>query len=268
MQLIKINYLLALFIVSFSGLYSQETLLINGASGKAYIYKKISPDQARKDAIDEAKIDALKKAGVSENIESHQVLLTSQSNLSLKQLFTSNIMSEIHGVVQSFSIVSEEMTCVDQNQIVYKIILNASVRKYISQADPAFQISIEGLSGSYKSGERMTFDFKSTKDGYLTIFNINETDTTILFPLKTTDENKMYAGKSYSFPNNKYINYVMETSKSAENNQLLFVCTKEDYRYNNYGQDYKTSFADVKSWLYSIEPMYRAINFQSFIISK
>ena len=63
-------------------------------------------NQAKYSAINEAKINALKAAGIGENIKSYQLLFSSQEKNEYAQFFSSDIQSEIQGAVASFDIIT------------------------------------------------------------------------------------------------------------------------------------------------------------------
>src|SRR4051812_4886010 len=81
-------------------IHGQKTYSVSDIKGSALISGDVSPNEARKQALSDAKVNALKAAGIKENLNSYQVLYTSQRNNDYSQFFTSDVQTEIQGAVQ------------------------------------------------------------------------------------------------------------------------------------------------------------------------
>ncbi|BDX36768.1 hypothetical protein CYCD_01230 [Tenuifilaceae bacterium CYCD] len=255
--------------------FAQETVPVKNIKGAAYISGNISEIQARQMAIDEAKKEALRVAGIDEYIDSHQMLYNSEVNNNLTQSFLSNIQSEIYGAVRYVEIINEiKQIDPETKQFVYQVTINAEVIKYGTRTDPSFnaQIDIDNLRSSYDNGDLMSFSFTPTKDCYLTVFNITDNDASLLFPNVIEKSQIFEHDMQYSFPLAKgRINYRLKvTNDTEETNRLIFVFTKENIPYDNTAGDVVklTDAEKIFSWIYSIMPDQRKVVYKSFIIRK
>ena len=244
---------------------AQDVIRVSNIEGFYPISKEIPLAKARINAIDEAKINALKKAGIVENISTFQSLFSSQRNGDFKQLFSSEIQSELKGAVKNFDIIQDTVLYIDQ-VLSYKIILNAEIIKYKSESDPTFNFKIDGIKSMYVIGENLIFDLISSQDGYLYVFNFEGNDANMLFPNSFEKNNFISKELKYKFPQSK-INYELTLNDAQDGiNQFLFVFTKTKYPFLTFDQI--ATRESVLSWLYNIELNQRKINFISLIVRK
>lgn len=90
--------------------FAQKKITVKGIKGVGYIAGDVSENQARQNAINDAKVNALKQAGIEEHINTYQTLFSSQNSNDFSQFFSSDIQSEMQGAVESCKIISEEKT--------------------------------------------------------------------------------------------------------------------------------------------------------------
>jgi hypothetical protein len=248
--------------------FSQKTVKVKGVKGQAFVSGDVSPNEARIMAINDAKINALKAAGIAENITSYELLFNSQNNNDFTQFFNSDIQSEIQGTVQGFELKNEKITQKNQLEILFEVTMDAQVISYENKPDISFDQYIEGIGLYYKNNEPLTFSLKSTQSFYLTIFNITNSESKLLYPNKYEKQEKYQPNVSYSFPSNK-VNYALNiTSKDREENMLIFVFTKSQVPYINMSNEQVTSSDAVFSWIYSILPDQRNVEYRKLIINK
>jgi hypothetical protein len=245
--------------------FPQHITKVN-ATGTALIFKDISPNQARELAINDAKLLALRKAGITEHINVYQTLFSTQATRDFSQVFTSDILSEMQGAVKTYEIVSEKLYCKSENEIILEVALNAEVIRYDSQADPGFDFDLTGIKGIYKNDDALTFRLRCTKHGYLTVFNISDTEASLLYPSSYEQPQLCNAGVDHQFPKGR-VSYVLHTeNKLAETNRLLFVFTKTEIPYVKHNKEQVTSSEDIFNWIYSITPDQRKIEYLTLII--
>lgn len=248
--------------------FSQKTVKVKGVKGQAFVSGDVSPNEARIMAINDAKINALKAAGIAENITSYELLFNSQNNNDFTQFFNSDIQSEIQGTVQGFELKNEKITQKNQLEILFEVTIDAQVISYENKPDISFDQYIEGIGLYYKNNEPLTFSLKSTQSFYLTIFNITNSESKLLYPNKYEKQEKYQPNVSYSFPSNK-VNYALNiTSKDREENMLIFVFTKSQVPYINMSNEQVTSSDAVFSWIYSILPDQRNVEYRKLIINE
>jgi hypothetical protein len=220
------NLVVIIFFSSINILYSQEIKSVKNIIGNAFISGDISPNQARAQALNDAKINALKSAGIAENINAYQLLLTSQNNNDYRQFFASDIQSEMQGAVQSYSIKSEKNYCKNDKELICEVVIDAEVIKYNTKPDINFDVNIIGIKGAYNNNEKLTFTINSTEACYLTIFNLADKESTLLFPNEYEQHFLINSNQKINFPVAK-IDYLMNTEvKPQETNRLIFVFTK------------------------------------------
>jgi len=280
---IKFKYLryLLLFIIILPGntpyLFSQKTIKVSDVRGECII-SNITPEQAKQQAILEAKREALRRAGVSENVGATSVLKTTEDKNGVKQLFDEISSVEINGEVLNYTVTKENKRINEYNNIVVEITLDAEVIKYDKKKDLSFDIVTNGIDDFYKNGQVLAFDFTPGADGYLRIFNINDTENIILYPyndpsnkslndvpdrlFKKNEKIKFPINKLFGNPETKETGYVLSTEKQTEFNHLVFVYTKQNIPF------YKTvNYQNIISWIYSISPDQRVVKYYGFLIT-
>jgi len=261
-----VNSLFIVFLIS-SNTTAQEVIKISRVEGIYPISKEISISKARLNAIDEAKITALKMAGVEENIASFQSLLSSQQNKDFKQYFNAQVQSEIKGSIKSIDIIEDTIMLIN-HILSYKITLNADVIKYKSISDPTFNFKIDGVKAIYNVGDNLTFNFEASQDGYLYIFNIEENEASFLFPNSFEKNNFISKEVLYKFPQSR-VDYELTSNNTKDGvNHFLFVLTKKRYPFLGANNNQNISIENVLSWVYNIELNQRKINFISLIVRK
>lgn len=249
-------------------LLAQKTVHLKGIKGQAFISGDISPNQAKLLAINDAKINALKAAGIGENISSYQLLFNSQEKNEYSQFFTSDIQSEIQGAVESFDIINQNTISKSDIELYLEVTIDASVIKYDTKSDTNFDVFVYGIKGVYNNNDKLTFGVKTTKPCYLTIFNISDTEATLLFPNSYEKSNLFNPLKTYQFPIAQ-VDYILDTEmKDKEVNRLIFVFTKTLVPFIKMNDDQLTSSDAIFSWIYNIMPDQRKVEYRSIIIQK
>lgn len=258
---------LVLFLFSLPST-AQKIVKVTGVKGLAYITGDVSPNQAKVQALNDAKINALKAAGIGENIKSYQLLFTSQEKNDYSQFFNSDIQSEIQGAVESFSIVNETTVKKSDFELYLEITIDAAVIKYETKPDITFDANIEGLKAVYNNYDNLVFTITNSQNCYLTIFNINDSEATLMFPNAYEKQNSLLAKQSYKFPLGN-VDYELETNlKDKESNRLIFVFTKTEIPFIKMDKDQVTTSEAIFSWIYSIMPDQRKVNYHSLFIVK
>jgi hypothetical protein len=107
-----------------------QAVRVTNITGRAAITGNTCPNQARKEALDDAKLNALKAAGIAEKISCYQSLQTDQQDNDNNQSFQSHIQSDILGDVKYDSIVSEGMFKDTNNIVYYQVTIDALVTPY------------------------------------------------------------------------------------------------------------------------------------------
>jgi hypothetical protein len=252
--------------------HAQEITKVENAIGRQVIAGSISEDEARAKAIAQAKVDALRKAGVAEHIQSYEMLYKSEIGNKFDEVFMSDMFSEIRGAVKKYDIVKIDKGIDAFKNFYIEAVINAEVILYSTGKDPAFQVNIDGIKQVYQSSEKMRYSVTPTQDCYLNIFNLYENNASLIYPNHYEKSRLFKAGEKVSFPLSDLMDgYTIEKStKNPEKNKLIFVFTKENipfikYKLNQEG-DQLTTFEDISAWLFSISPDKRVNYLVQFVI--
>jgi len=256
-------------LLSFLKIAGQETKTVS-STGSAYISRNVSPDEARKEALNDAKLNALRAAGISEQVSTYDLLFSAQKNNDFKQFFNSSTQSELQGAIKTYSITSEKTIQKNENELLIEIKINAEVIKYKTQKDPSFDVKIEGINAVYTSGQKLNFEINCTKNCFVTIFNIIDgKECLVLCPQKSKPVFELVAHKKYNFPIDfdKENDYDLETDKKEhEWNQLICVFTKTKIDFIQADKEGNTDVETMLTWIYNIPPDQRKVDYQSFFI--
>jgi hypothetical protein len=265
------KYLLSFLLgvlLPFQGIVGQDNIKVEGVAGVGLIAGKLSYQDAKKEAINNAKVEALRRAGVSEHLQSYELLFRSEVDRDYSEFFSSEIQAELQGAVQHWELVGEKpLVDPETNQISVEVIINATIRLYSEKPDPMFNVRINGFKGIYEEGESIEFSVYTTIDCYLSIFNITDTETLLMYP-NPWEERKMIAGgKDVTFPFGRVDYELVKSSSELEMNRLVFVFTKQAVQFLNYrGEEQFTTQEELFAWIYSLPPDSRRIHYQSFTI--
>ena len=264
------NNLFFCFILLFLAnvISAQEIIEVRDIKGSALIAGDVSPKGAKLEALNNAKIKALEKAGIEEHIKSNELLFSSQQKNDYSQFFSSDIQSEIQGAVQSFKIKSEKINKKSESELICEVTIDATVVKYKTKPDVSFDAIIDGIKAAYNNNEDLIFALKTTQHCYLTIFNITDNEALLLFPNEYEKQMVLDKSKLYKFPFAK-IDYTLVTNlKESETNRLIFVFTKTEIPFIKMDKDQNTTTEDIFSWIYSIMPDQRKVEYKTFLILK
>jgi hypothetical protein len=267
-NIFSILFLLGTSLIVTTSSYAQKTIKVKNSIGTCFIEGDISPNQAKINAFNDAKLNALLKAGISENISSYKTIYKKQENKNFEQVFTSQFQSELKGNIIDYEIKAERIYCKNELEIIYEIIIDANIIKYKSELDNKFQVNIENLKLSYLNGEDFGFLVKSTHDSYLTVFDLLDTTAVLLYP-QSEESKKIIRNSEIKFPFDGDLHAELSPGNVAtsEHHRLLLIFTKEAYPFILYDPNYFTSYEKLIGWVNSIEPNQKNVQYYSFIIS-
>lgn len=250
---------------------SQEAKTITNVSGMAYITGQISEDAATRGALAQAKIEALRRAGVKEHITAYEAMYKGEQGDDYAEFFASDVQQEIRGAVQSYSNLRVKKGLDPQTSLLFvEVTIDAEVVTYQVGADPTFQVEVQGILPIYKNGESMQYQVMATQTCYITVFNLYNDHATLIYPNPWETHQLIPAGKSVFFPSETTSYEMVKTTKEPELNKFVFVFTKEPIPYRNFKltveQDQVTSFDDLMAWVYRISPDKRVVEYVAFSI--
>lgn len=258
---------------------AQKILTFNGIKGEYIIDSNadISIKSAFEKAVNEAKMEALRKAGVTENVSASDIMTSSDSGTGFKEEMNSFVSVEINGAVLNDTILEKKSFTNQFGNLVVQVLINVDVIKYESRSDPSFNFKVDGVKEYYENGDLMNFSFLPFSDGYLKIFNVNDSESFVVFPFSSTDypflndtiDRKFKPNIKINFPVNKLmgdpatkqVGYSLSTEVAREHNYLIFVFTKENIPFQG-----NLNYKSVLNWIYRISPDQRKVQFFDFVI--
>ena len=258
----RIIPLLILTLIIFNT-YSQKKvkeIKIKEVEGIAIGGDMESPDQVTQRAINEAKVEALKQAGVAENIASFSDFFQSEDNEKYEELFTSDILSDIRGSVKNVEIVNTKKSLDQTDRLKVEVLINCTVVKYLTERDIAFDVWVDGVGMFYPKETDLIFKVKPSKNAYVKIFIFSESEAFQLFPNEYEASYLLNANTQYHFPS-ETMDYTLNTEKKSEIHRMVMVFMKEDIPYTN-----DVEYKKIIDWIFSIPPDMRIIKSFGFSV--
>jgi hypothetical protein len=250
-------------LVTTMSVAQQTTKTLEGVKGQWVISDDITPTEAREIAISQAKVEALRMAGVPEFVSESNVTYKAEKVMEPKEVFESLTTVDVSGEISEFSIVKEEKRLTDLGSFIYEVWINATVVIHSKARDPGFNMDVKGVRESYASPDKLTFEFKPWKDGFLTIFIISEKESGVLYPNRLEKKEKLVGQTSYSFPRSKALDYEVTTEGTIEVNYLLLLYTKQDIPFNA-----DQTPENILRFIARIEPSEKCLKSFSLLIKK
>ena len=148
-KLILILFFELIFIFSAYAQKDYEEIKLKDIQGKAVGGEIETPKQVKSKAVNNAKIEALRKAGIEENINSYSDLFKTEESNKYEELFISNVFSNIRGSVKDVEILSTKQGFTPEGQIQVTVVINCTVIKYNTSSDLTFDAWIDGFKMFY-----------------------------------------------------------------------------------------------------------------------
>ncbi len=245
------------------------------ATGK-YASSDLTPEQTRAKAIEDAKHNALIKAGVAENITFTDFSYKYDDNERFNEIFQAISSIQTGGEIIVDKVLNEKKYFNEFGNMVVQVEIEATIFRHKEKPDPRFLFTVEGVDEVYKDGDYLQFNFTPTQDGYLKIFNITDEDTYLLYPYKSQEQPALNDDPDRLFKKRRtvqlpvhpayrdgYFLGIDKPGKTREFNILMFVYTKENIPFID-----EANFTNVMKWIYSIPPDERATEQVGFVIKK
>lgn len=213
------------FFLNFNLIAQQKVkeIPLKNIQGAAIGNDNESIGQVLQRAINEAKVEALKQAGIEENIASFTDYFQSENNDTYEELFASNILSDICGAVKQVEVIDTEKVFDKYGQLNVKVRINCIVVKYLSNKDLSFDVFIDGVGMFYPNETKLIFRLTPTKNAYANMFIFNETEAYQMFPSAYENSFLLETKTEYNFPTES-VNYILYTDKKSEAYRMI---TKE-----------------------------------------
>jgi hypothetical protein len=260
------SYLILFFALFFSTLFvsAQETeeIKMKGITGIGYDENIVL---AKEKAINEAKKNALNRAGIAVNINAYTDLFQAEMDDNYAELFTSQVFTNIRGAVTNIEVVSENRDFVMGNNIKYEVTIDCIVLKYNTDVDLMYAADIKGIKPFVNDGDLLKFTVTPTKDSWLYVFCVpqNQDKAYYLFPIEEEEHKEksfmLEAGKTYEFPRNLELEYFLDAT-DKQTDRLIFVITKQNFPFTS-----RITYKNVTDWIFTIPPDQRIV--ESFAVT-
>lgn len=260
--LLSIIGLLLINSVSFNVIAQKKVkeIKIKEVEGVAIGGDMESIDQVTQRAINEAKVEALKQAGVAENIASFSDFFQTEDSEKYEELFTSDILSDIRGAVKDIEILDTKKSFDQTDRLKVEVKINCTVVKYLTEKDISFDIWIDGVGMFYPNETNLMFKVEPSKDAFVKIFIFSESEAFQLFPSEHEASYLLNANTQYHFPS-EMMDYTLYTNKKSEIHRMVMVFMKEDIPYTG-----DVEYKKIIDWIFSIPPDIRVIKSFGFSV--
>lgn len=245
-----------IIILSFATAFSQEVEVeVTGVWELA----NITPEKARLLALEDAKSNALREAGIAEEF----IVLNTGTVSDRINRFISSSNSELLGEIVEYQILNEEIQSKGRHHF-FQVRIRAKVKKGRVKRDLAFDVYINGIKKSvYKDGELFMFSLKPTKDCYVNVFWFNEEGKGgMVFPNIMEPTIPLVANETYLFPRTQDYKARKETDAPIDILSLVFVFTKQKVFYTE-----ECSLDKLQQWILTIPSDQRLLKYNSIMVS-
>ncbi|MFZ1978605.1 MAG: DUF4384 domain-containing protein [Bacteroidota bacterium] len=182
----------------------------------------------RQRALEEARVNILRQAGI--NVQATEIRLQGESKLNAVDMYGSFAQSTARGIIIDERNLNYSSQFVTVDKLSFPQItatLEALVEIPKGDPDPAFEVSLITDKNTYYEGEELQMTVQSSKDGYLSIFQIKNDSCFILHPnplLSATYDNKIAANtKIFVPPEDKPYSYVLDLEGGNGERAMEFI---------------------------------------------
>jgi len=242
-----------LLFLSTTSVAQKNTQKVYSVSGQAFINELITPKQARELALNDAKSNALRKAGIGEYIKNNLTLLSSTVGDKYDEYINTEQQSQLEGSVLDYEIINENKFINEEKLLVISITINATVMKYQTKPDVNFDVRLFGVKSIYKNRENLEFSVQPSIDCYLNFFSWVDNESSLIYPNDREKSTLLKATSISKFPVFEGIDYkLILTQKENEKGRFIFVFTKTPMKFIQKDADQNTSPDEIISWINSI----------------
>ena len=161
MRLSVIRFLLCATLLSAArALYAGETVKVRNATGRWEVSGDITLIEAEERALNEAKKDALRKAGVMENVWSVFGQVSTESGSEFDEAFSSVSVLALNGLVNITDKKTEDVWDPVAKKLFKVVTIDANVTKDDVQEDKSYLLEVTGIEPVYKESEPFTCNIR------------------------------------------------------------------------------------------------------------
>jgi len=241
----------------------------------SYEARDLTLEEVKKKAVEEAKRNAMIKAGISENVSVSDFLYTFEDNEQFKEIFQSFVSTETGAEIMVEKVTETNRDINEFGNILIEVEIEAVIFKHKKEQDISFVFKVDGIREFYYENDPLNFNFLPAGEGYLKIFNITDKMAFMLYPyydeeneMLNDDIGKLFAkNKKILFPLNEnmdgYYFGIDDPKRSKEYNLLIFVFTKNDIPFMD-----EPNVQNIMRWIYEIPMDERAVEQFGIIVNK
>jgi len=141
----KILFVFFLFLCTVTFAQKSNTIKVYNVSGQAFINELMTPKQAKEMALNDAKSNALRKAGIGEYIRSNLTLLSSTVGDKYDEYINTEQQSQLEGSVLDFTIIKDTQYVNADKLLVVAVTIDATVMKHETKPDVNFDVRLFGV---------------------------------------------------------------------------------------------------------------------------
>lgn len=241
-----------------------ETVRVRKAEGRWEVSSDITMAQAEERALMEAKKEALRKAGIMENVWSVMGQISSSDGEKFSEAYSSVSTLTINGLVNVLDKKVEDLYDKNLKRMFKIVTIDADVTKNNVQEDLTYKLTVNGIESVYRQEDIFKCSFKIYgHDSYVKIFWFTNNEAAMIYPNDYEGNNIFQAGKTYSIPVSQDYDLVMEKDKDVDTEyvNIIVLATKKDYPYLD-----KMDFQSIMSWIYKIPADQRVLHHDATII--
>ena len=179
-------------------LHAQNPVKVKGAQGRWQVSEEITLKEAEERAFMEAKKEALRKAGVMENVWSVFGQISQESGTEFHEAYSQMNVLAIGGMVNVTNKKVEEVWDTNTRSLYKVVTIDAVVQKE-EKVDKSYALEVKGVANLYKEGDVFTCTLKvHGTDSYLKFFWFDSTGGALLYPNTYEPNTLLQAEKEYS----------------------------------------------------------------------
>lgn len=252
-----------LLLLPASALYSQKSIKVKGAQGRWQVSEETTLKQAEERAFMEAKKEALRKAGVMENVWSVFGQITQENGQEFHEAYSQMNVLAIGGMVNVTNKKVEEIWDTASKSLYKVVTIDATVLEE-NEPDKAYALEVKGVEPLYREGD--VFTCKMTlhgTDSYLKFFWFDDTGGALLYPNSYEPNTLLKTGQEYSIPFSNAVDYRMEKQPGQASSKIniMLVATKENIPYTD-----EVTYQNVLKWIYAIPANQRCAFYDMVLI--
>ena len=262
-KIVPILLIIAAVCTAFQAEAQSQTKRVRGISGRCEISRHITLEEAEQKALQNAKTNALRKAGVPEKLWTVTGLISQDDGSEFSQVLSRMTTLQVDGFINIRDVQYSET--VEDGKRYAVATIDADVKRG-GEVDPTFVLDINNMETIYKEGERLSFTARIYgHDAYIHLFWFDECSGSVIYPNPYEAKKVFHKEAEYTFPTNENMEYIMEKldkSKKFETINLIAVATKRDIPF--IGDN--ITFESVLKWIYAIPANERAAWREAIVI--